>query len=235
MNSIIRKGDIWMSKKVIAGFAVFFVGLSIWAINVFAMSTAPSVRNQEITAEAFAPGTYKTYKNDDLSYSFKYPKGWYLTETPKGWRGGALEFELTNYNPHKEPKIAFEERAEISGFIVRDSYNTPPKDTKEIINRIIKNYQDANKYNSTEGYNIREINKVEIKNGIVFFVKGTEYHYKAEETKYEVWLLYFHLNDGSTYFRDLTKMTPANIIVQIFPGRSNKDIFMKIIKSIVIY
>lgn len=222
-----------MVKKIIV---LTILSIVLYMLSsTYAMGFAPLPKSQNFTSEPFAPGTYKTYKNGDLGYSFKYPKGWYLTETPKGWRGGALEFEITNYNPHKEPKIAIEERADISGFIVQDSDSTPPNNSKEIINRIIKNYQDANKYNSYEGYNIREINKLEVKNGAVFYVKGTEYHYKEKETKYEAWLLYIHLKDGSLYFGDLNKMTPANIILQIFPGRSNKDIFMKIIKSIVFY
>jgi hypothetical protein len=45
--------------------------------------------------ETFAPGTYKVYKNDELGFSFKYPKEWYLEDV----NSGSMLCQLSNFDP----------------------------------------------------------------------------------------------------------------------------------------
>ena len=222
-----------MSKKL-AVCVVLFSVLCPLSIS-YAMGSAPIIKESRVTAEAFASGTYKIYKNNDLGYSFKYPKKWYLEETPAYRRGGALEFELANFDWHKESYPPMEERVLISGFIWRDTNDAFPRNSDEIITRIIKNHQEVTKSNPFEKYDIKEIDKFEVVNGTVFHVTGKQSHYKEKDSKYDVWVIYFHLKNGSLYFRDLTKMTPANLMVAIFPAESDEETFMRIMKSIIIY
>ena len=70
-----------MNKKMYLLIILFAVFCSLSV--VYAMGAAPPAKTQEISSEAFAPGTYKIYKNDDLGFSFKYPKEWYLTRYEK--------------------------------------------------------------------------------------------------------------------------------------------------------
>jgi len=83
-----------MFNKMIVAVSLFVVFCSLSA--VYAMSSAPLIKKIEITAESFAPGTYKIYKNNELGFSFKYPKNWYIDEVAKG---GWSFWKLYNFDP----------------------------------------------------------------------------------------------------------------------------------------
>jgi hypothetical protein len=196
---------------------------------------APSTK--EAANETFAPGTYKTYINGELGFSFKYPKQWFLVETPKGLRGGTLLLDLLNYDPNNEPNIGIEEESDIVISIWQDSGSIPLNIARDKKKRIISHYSEANKYAGSEVYKIKTVDTFKVKGGELFRVRGQCQPYKLPAKEYDSWLLYLHLKNGTAYFRELEQGVSANAIIEISAklAPQDQDAYRKMLGSIIIH
>jgi len=145
-----------MGRKLIISLILSAVFCSVSI--VYAMSSAPSIKNIEITAEPFAPGTYKTYKNDDLGYSFKYPRDWYLNGYEKF---GFYYYILSNRENRTSKVLSENETFEVE--IYETSLLDHGRQSKENIIRKISEQKDSIKY-------FKEIN---VLGGTVYLVRGS--------------------------------------------------------------
>jgi len=144
-----------MNKKMYLLIILFAVFCSLSV--VYAMGAAPPAKTQEISSEAFAPGTYKIYKNDDLGFSFKYPKEWYLTRYEKL---GFYYYYLSNL---AKPGLPSSENEVVRIKIFETRLPDHEVQTKEeIIKKAIEGLESV-KY-------FKEIN---VEGGVVYLVRGS--------------------------------------------------------------
>jgi len=160
---------------------------------------------------------YKTYKNNELGFSFKYPKQWYLEETPRQLiqdNRGALLFDLINFDPNKETELPSNKLTQIDCNYFEDQIKASinaVNSTERIKSKIKKNMK------------IEKIEQLKIKRGIVLLAAGYPYNEGIKGHKYEVAYLYLAGKKG----RYILEFFPHNL--------ADRGEYLRFLKSIEMF
>jgi len=186
---------------------ILFLALCILS-PIYAMGSTPPAKKQESTVESFAPGTYKTYKNDDLGFSFKYPKDWFIVDIDPS-KPSVMSIWLTNFDVNEMPNIPEEKQFEITCVAGEDSRSDP---TRSGVSYMIRNH--------LENSGVKEIGRSEIfaiKGNKIYLIrtigigtgkKGKEYelavtYLSNKKDKYLVVFSPYRIPDGKIYLQIL--------------------------------
>lgn len=201
---------------------------------------------------------YAIYTNNELGFSFKYPKQWHLKETPKGIRGSLL-LELSGKGTSIDCYF----------------YEDHSKQIKTMGDKL-----DSIKLHARKKIIVNNIHKINVKGGEVFIGEGISTGWGVKGKKYEVGFLYLSSHSKKSILKssipdeqfkniDYLFVDPTseelvfapnvtmdnidesdipeilkhdllrahfNIIVEFFPlGLSDRNEYIKMLKSIVVY
>jgi len=204
-----------VSKKIWASAILFTV---LCALSpVYAMDSAPPPKDQEIAAKMFAPGTYKTYKNNELGFSFKYPKNWYLNVVDEGF----LLCELTNFDPEIGlAGIPEEKLVDITISATRFPDTLFP-DTGLKNEKAIRDYFSG--YNSS-----KPVREMDVKGGKVYLIKKSLGAIGGGK-EFDLAYLYFsNIKDDKNNWDYVIRFLPFRL------GNKYRDEYFKLLRSIEI-
>jgi len=200
-----------MSKRIWMSVILFTVFCAL--SPVYAMGSAPPPKNQEIATETFTPGAYKIYKNDELGFSFKYPKEWYLNRYEKL---GFYYYILSNRESRISKSLSEDEIFEIEIYETR--LPDRGQQTKGNIIKKISEGLDSIKY-------FKEIN---VKEGTVYLVRGSST------------MIIGDADFGYLYLIDKKDESgeKSNYLIEFFPtelSKKHEKEYLRILRSVEIF
>jgi len=206
-----------MNKRLVV-LAILLIGFCLLSI-VYAMGgSAPSTK--EIAIETFAPGTYKTYKNDFLGFSFKYPKDWFIEEPPPAKRSSPMAVHLTNFDFNKMPTIPEEKQFDVT-CSADQNYYEEAKAIKNIHERMF--YVADRVFRGLGVKRVGILEEINVKGGKFYLVRTIGIGTGKKGKKCDI---------GLTY---LTK-EENEFLIRFFPYQiPDRGTYLKIIRSSEIY
>lgn len=196
-----------MNKKIIASAILILIVFSLSV--VYAILTPQGVINK-----ASAYKGYKTYKNKELGFSFKYPKNWYFNKYEKQ---GFYYYILSN-RENRTSTSSLSENEVIEMEIYETRLPDHGQQTKGNIIRKISEGLDSIKY-------FKEIN---IKGGTVYLVRGSSTMVIGEADFGYLYLIdKKDENDGR-----------CNYLIEFFPAKLSKKHekeYLQMLRSVEVF